>query len=486
MLPPNFQVSPEVKVLINIGALLDIPTGTYYLGKHGESVLNGGLGMFTGITGPGNSFKSTLLHYMQLSALDKVLKTHQTYLSTYDSEVNIHKNRLQDFTQKFPDFKDRDIMTEGIWNITDKLIYFGNQWWKEHREYLIELAKTIKDHMATTPFIDKKTGQLFKMPVPSFTSIDSFTEFDTEEVNNIQKDNELGDSGGNTIHMRMGLAKTRFLMDLPSICGRSNNYILMVAHLGQDMQIGASPYAPQPPKKLPHLSSGQKLKGVTDKFFFLLSNLWQMFDARPLLNKTTTGPEYPRHPNDPQPNDMDLNIVTVKLLRSKSGQSGVMIKLLVSQTEGVLASLSEFHYLKTEEHYGMSGNNVNYHLELLPDVNLTRTTIRTKIDLEPLLPRALNITAEMCQIFKSWRHLDPELICSPKQLYEDIKSLGYDWNVLLRTRGYWVLENDEYPIPFLSTMDLLKMRKGLYFPYWMEQDKSIKPKYAKMMNPTEE
>ena len=115
----------------------------------------------------------------------------------------------------------------------------------------------------------------------------------------------------------------------------------------------------------------------------------------------------------------------------------------------------------------MGGNNINYYLELLPDVNLSRTTVREKIDNDEKLQRALNITAELCQLFEYHRSRYDDLLCTPKELYDDLKALGYDWNVLLDTRGFWVLESDDRFKPFLSTMDLLEMRKGLYKPYWM-------------------
>ena len=47
LLRPTFEQSPDVRILINIGALFDIPTGTYVYGKYGESILNGGLGAVT-------------------------------------------------------------------------------------------------------------------------------------------------------------------------------------------------------------------------------------------------------------------------------------------------------------------------------------------------------------------------------------------------------------------------------------------------------
>ena len=72
----------------------------------------------------------------------------------------------------------------------------------------------------------------------------------------------------------------------------------------------------------------------------------------------------------------------------------------------------------------------------------------------------------MCQMENLWHDMDPTLICTPKQLYDDIKAKGYDWDILLNTRGFWTFDNDSQPTNFLSTMDLLRMRVGLYHPYW--------------------
>ena len=91
----------------------------------------------------------------------------------------------------------------------------------------------------------------------------------------------------------------------------------------------------------------------------------------------------------------------------------------------------------------------------------------------------MNITAELlqCKNFYPWVHTE-ELMCTPKELYEDIKKLGYDWNVLLETRGYYTANQYSNKVPFLSVIDLLKMRKGLYHPYFLKDDKTLKAEYA--------
>jgi len=64
-----------------------------------------------------------------------------------------------------------------------------------------------------------------------------------------------------------------------------------------------------------------------------------------------------------------------------------------------------------------------------------------------------------------------KLNLNPAQVYETIKEMGYDWNILLATRGYWLI--DQYnpgTTPFLSTVDLLMMVKGKYHPWWYPKE----------------
>ena len=105
------------------------------------------------------------------------------------------------------------------------------------------------------------------------------------------------------------------------------------------------------------------------------------------------------------------------------------------------------NYIKENNRYGLDGNNINYNLFIYPECKLARTTVRTKINNDPKLRRAINITAELLQLDIYHPYLKSEgLLCTPQELYEDIKKLGYDWNVLLETRGYWTPNQYEHPI----------------------------------------
>lgn len=473
-----FTQIPSVKVLINVGALLDIPTGTYHKGIHRESILNGGLGGVTGVVGIGNNFKSTILHYMMLSAAERIDCMSETSMGTYDTETNIHESHLSSFLKRFPGLDKPDIFLNGKWNVTDKVQYHANEWYEVLRDFLKSKQKDVKKHMRKTPFLNRDNVTLLEIPTPTFGEVDSLTMFEPENVAKMQEEHELGDSGANTIHMRQGAAKTRFLMELPGLCGAAYHYMLITAHVGKKIEMASGPMGPAPTKHLQYLKNGDVIKGVTEKFFFLMNCCYNSYNAAPLINQGTKATEYPRNPNDNLRLDTDLNEVTLRVLRSKAGPSGMTIPLIVSQSEGVLPSLTEFHYLRESKGYGMQGAEFKI-LDLLPDVKVSRNTVRSKIDALPELRRALTITAEMLQMTELWHHLEEGLLCTPKELYDDLKALGFDWNVLLATRGWWTLDNDKHPIPYLSTMCLLRMRlpkdhKNHYFPYWMNDDKTLK------------
>ena len=153
-LVPGFTPAPVVKAMINIGALYDIPTGFWVTGKHGESLLNGGLGAITGIVGIGNNFKSTIMHYMIMSAMDKILSQRFTTGSTYDTEINVHEDHIQKLAERFPSFAGKDIFAEQYWVNTDSTQYRANKWFEVLKEYLGNKVKA-KELIVDSPFISR-------------------------------------------------------------------------------------------------------------------------------------------------------------------------------------------------------------------------------------------------------------------------------------------------------------------------------------------
>lgn len=475
---PAFTPIDPYKILYNVGCLMDLPTGSYVRGQRGENIINGGLGSLVAVVGKNNTFKSTIMHYMTLSAASKVAGCgYSPYINTYDTEMNIHPERLLYFSKRFEEFSNCDIIDQGEWNITDSTKHMGGEWFGILKNFLRgDKVKKAKDITLATPFIDKK-GSVIVTMFPTFGQVDSLTKFMTSDVEEMGNKNEIGESGGNTIFMRQGLGKARLLAELPIVCNSAAHYTITTAHVVlEGNAIGSSPHQ-MPTKKLQHMKMGEKIKGAPDDFFFLTNSLWQATSSKLLSNKDTKGPEFPRRQGDNEAGSADLNEVAFKLLRNKSGPSGYSFSMIVSQTEGVLASLTEFYFIKENDRYGLEGNNTTYRASLYPSISLMRTTVREQLDKEPRLRRAIKITADMLQIKQLCREL-PFEVPTPKELYEKLGK-EYDWEQLLDTRDHWTFNQYEHPVPFLSTLDLVEMYHGLYVPYWWDAKKAEAKKEGK-------
>ena len=472
-----FGISTEKvkpKILINIGCLMDIPTGFIVTGKKGESIINGGLPQISGLVGRGNNYKSTIMHYMALSAYDKISASHETNMVTYDTEMNTFLERLEDLSKRFEHIPDDIIRSnKGLWTITDKSQMPGNKFALILNEYSENKIKDKDSKITIECFKDPYEDKPLSTLLPSFVEIDSLSEFEAESTIEMLS-NDLDGSDTNTFAMKQALFKSKFLSTLPRLASMSNTFILFTGQVSNKINMATGPAAmAQPVKDLQYLKQGDSIKGISNKFFFLLNSAWFLHTASLLKNKSTEQAEYPVDTSSNQSNE--LNVVKLTQLRSKSGSSGYTISVIVSQDEGVLPTLTEFHHIKENNRFGLSGNNVHYNLDIYPDVSLSRTTIRNKIDSDPRLRRAINITSELLQLSIFNPELETQgLMCTPKELYEDIKKLGYDWNVLLDTRGYWTIDQYTNKVPFLSTVDLLKIRKGLYTPYFLKDNKEKK------------
>lgn len=466
---PAFEEVDPCKIFYNVGALMDIPTGKYVKGQKGENIMNGGLSVFTAVMGKPNTYKTKIARYLMLAGASRAAASGIfPYINTYDTEVNVDVEHCLNLAWKFEPFAGIDLCREKVWSITDKTCHLGNEWFRLLKDFLRnDKIKNRKDYLFETPFLDKDFKPIYTI-FPSFGDMDSVSEFSTADVEDIQNKNDLGDSAGNTIHMRSGLAKTRLLMEIPGICNAASHYMIMTAHVGKEIPMNQGPFT-VPTKQLPHMKPGEVVKGVAGKFLFLSNLLWQTVSTSSLNNQSTKGPEFPKTRERVDEGSLDLNLVTIKLVRNKTGASGTSIDLVISQTEGVLPTLTEFYYIKENGRYGLDGNDRNYNLTLYPDVNLSRTTVREKIDSDPLLRRAIKITADLLQIKTFYKDL-PLPIPEVKDLYEKLEK-QYGWKKLLETRDYWTFKNYEHPIPFLSTLDILEMYHDKYEPYWFHSDK---------------
>jgi len=453
---------PLFRPAFNVGGMMDVPTGKYEFGEHGESIMNGGVASMTGFVSRPNNFKTALAVFV--SAMIRRV-CHESDNVVYDTEGTFYPvGRYTPACHGYHFIGEIDWENDEHFFFTDISRLAGDEFFKTFMDTL----KTKHDHkrwMRTTPFLDinKKPKQAL---YPTTGVIDSFSKLQVTQVLQQYDKNKIGDSKNTTGEMNTGRAKNELFNQLPQLCARTGTYLILTAHVKDKIEMDA--YAPDK-RNLASMKQNTVIGGASG-MYSIPNNVWAITANKHLLNKDRM-PLYPLDNKTAMEGDTDLRILTVENWRGKNGITGLPIEMIVSQTEGYQPSLSEFHYVKENE-FGIGGNNLNYFIELMPDVSLSRTTVRKKIAENAKLRRALEIQAEMLQLFQFHR-VDPDgVFTDPKSLREDLIKLGYDWDVLLNTRGYWVFKEDEkaHPQPFLSTMDLLRMRKGLYVPYWLPAD----------------
>lgn len=474
----NFAMKDRIKpkIYLNVGCCLDIPASSLIVGARGETIYNGGLGQILGIVGAGNNYKSTITHYLSLAAGRSIMEATPTYLMTRDTEINVNIDRLEKLAQRFPVYGEHPITSEDAsWIVTDSTSISDNAWAAELFKYMEEKMKDKSNYIKLECFLDPYTKKPMEVPIPTIVSLDSLTAFEADSVSEMLS-GDLDSKDTNTYAMKQGLFKTKFISQLPAKCTASGTYMLLTAHTGEKVNMETKPWL-EPSKKLQYLKAGDNIKGVGSNFTFYTNIAYQAHTGSPFYNQGTKGPEYPKDSNDIMKND--LNKVTLTALRNKAGASGIDIEILISQNEGVLPTLTEFHLLRTNKSntpgWGISGNDRSYHLDLRPDVSLSRTTVRGKIDNDPRLRRAIQLTAELLQLSQYHKPImSTEAWCTPAELYQDLKEQGYDWDRLLDTRSYWTPNQYTHQVPYLSAVDLLKMRKGLYQPWWYDK-KDLKP-----------
>lgn len=467
-----FQSAPPIRPMFNAGCLFDIATGIYISGDHGEMILNGGVPHITGVSGRGETGKSLIIDYFFLCLMDR----YNADGVIYDTEQTKTRQRVTNLCQRFEHLKHTDLFEAMRLVISDAATMAGDIFFKALKDFLSDKKKNLKGKLKTTPFI--LSGEKIKIIPPTAGMIDSFSQWTPTTVMSMQDKNDVGASERNTEAMKAGNARSQLMSELPTLTSSAGCYIFLAAHLGDEIVMDQ--HAPSK-KKLTFLKGDQKMKRVPENYTFLTNNLWLTTKMSVMKKSGSKELEYPIGLAGDSEGNTDLSVIELQLLRSKSASAGRIFDIIVSRAEGVLPHLTQFHYIKEHDRWGLGGNVQNYFLELCPDIALSRTTVRNKIDDNANLRRALEISAELLQIKEFW-NVDKALMCTPKELYEDLAKQGYRWDILLEhTRGYWMLEEDitdETPY-FLSTMDLMRMRVDQYKPWWYDEALAKYPEEGK-------
>lgn len=483
---PNYGgQAPKVRVRFNTGTLLDIPSGEYVRGKHGEMILNAGIPNIMGIVARPNQFKTAFL-------TDQIANAHHYYggnITVYDSDASQQTNRFTHLYEQTTGVE-IDLIETGELQLIDNTVAHGEEFHQITRSEVRRIG-TDKNNRFATPFLDYNES-FIHVKMPQFIAIDTLSALPIEAIEEKQEKHQAGDSKRNTEDMTKGKVKSQIISEMPALANAYGAKFIMTAQLRDIIQIDSNS---PPKKKLATLRADVNIVGAPPVFLEQTNQLWCIISTTPLLNDDGT-PDYPSQKmgmtlgkNKKTAKDRDLTEIEISALRGKGGMSGIPIYLVGTQTDGFNHPLSRWHYLRrysdetTKKPYGTEGTNTGWYLSIHPDKKFTRITVNDILAEDPKLCRALEITSDIHQILYSMRAFPRELICDPKTLYEDIKALGYNWDKILEeTRGVWLFGDGDLKTMSpdakwpLTTADLLNIRAGHYVPYWLKEAKWTTPK----------
>lgn len=431
---------------LNTGTLFDIQTGVFIPGDHGGMVLNGGLTTTNAVVGREQMFKSTELFSYVIQAM---LRYPQSECYVYDTEYSLKKERLIQFAPEldYASFNERMI-------IQTPMDLTAGEWFANIKKIQAHKLAKAKDYMVDSPLLDPRTGKRLKVWIPTFVVVDSWSVFSSEQVQEVMDTKVLGSSDTNMIFMKDGIIKKMMLSQIPRMAATAGMYFMLSAHIGNKFEL--NPYAPSN-KSLPLMKSTDKPKTVGSEFNFLMSNYIQMHSVSPLIESKE--PIYPLEGSG----DSELNEVVSIMLRCKNNMSGTLLRTVVSQRAGILPDMSNYHYLRKNDYFGLIGNS-REHKPAMTDIALSRGTVRKKLG-DPKLCHALELIAQLSYIQDNWAGNitgDVDFSMKPKALAEKLLANdGPTTDDILSSRSWWTYDKTNTQ-PFMSLYDVLAIAQGVY------------------------
>lgn len=446
MIMDSFKKGNDILVpYVNTGTMFDLYTGKFKPGIGDSWVLDGGLSQCLGISGRGQTYKSSLAGSLFANAL---LVHPLAEALVYETEGTIaSEERYDDFVPESTPVSKRI----NFYNSNDMSL---TEFYEVFRQYVDYKLKNKKDFIVDSPFLNPDTGKPYKCWVPTFVIIDSYSRARTSKGDDIYEKNTLDDPSTNTVFMVEANVKTRLMNDFPIRCTKAGMYSILTAHVGN--KIDMDPYN-KTPKQLQYMKGIDKMKNVGSNFEFLTTTLVQTLGASTLYasDKDKTC-RYPTKDSTP----VEVNQVDTMMVRCKNNAAGIKLPFVISQYQGILNAVTDFHFLRENKNYGLDvqGNNQAFSPIIYPDHWVRRTNIRDLCDNDYALYRALELIAQLCFIqamWSTWRM--PDFIRMPPEEFADKLKNSHSCSVdrVLQSTGTWSTSKQERER--LTILDVLRL-----------------------------
>lgn len=444
---------PQIKETVgfNTDSIFDLMSGDVARMFDGKWGCRGGFGpAVSGISARQGSYKSTF----NVSLAMRMCSIYQTELIIFDSEDAI--TRSKDRILRAAGEHAGVLSEENIIALDAKNKYDLESMREQIRDIGERKKAMGKDAFFTTPFIDPKTGERVKVYRPTVIFIDSYSQCSCNEEKEKVNEKGLDDGAAKTLYMLDANKKTTVISNLSRYASEYGIEILTSAHYGS--KINMDPYAPNP-KAGQWMGMNESPKNVGSKWGFLTSPCYRINSCVKLIDDGKTC-KYKIAGNS---NNLDLNEIVVIMDRCKNNASGTTHPFVVSQADGLLTDVSDYHYIRqSNKGFSMTGNNVTHQPFLLPDVNLTRNTFRGICKTDKRVIRALQLGAQLAYVQNNWNAASWEfpLKVAPDKLVEVLLSDKNKMSTdrILSSRSYWLpdeLTTKDTP-EYMSIFDILE------------------------------
>jgi hypothetical protein len=455
----------QYRPYINTGGPLDIVNGKYIPKADGGWALSGGLGLTTAGIAKANKFKSTLINGALINGLARFPES-ELYL--YDSEEALDKKRLIGFSSLH--VHDEAKRQEHLDDLDTRVRLYNTQssrgesldaWFDFMKELRDKKVKDAKNWEVETELFDPMTGKPYRMLLPTFIGIDSWTEAPVAQLNirneEITADTEM--SKQRTIFMEEGLKKGMLMRQLPRICAQGGFALGMTGHLGTKVSMDGKPLA----KDMAFMKQDETVKSMGNKFYFLMSSIFKIDNTKVLNGKND--PNESEYPMGDDISATELQELMVSLPRTKNVNSGTQVQLVSSQRFGVMYGLSYYNFLRNNKYFGM-GSPTKVRNPFLGDRDIGRTKIFKASTTSYEVERALELTYQLFMIQSTWTLMGQpvDYSISVEEFVDKLQKSSYAVDDILNSRGWWTYTDAKVDRPYLTLPDILSMLDGTYQP----------------------
>lgn len=427
----TFKTDTNFIPYINTGTIYDILTGKFKSSTDNRWVLDGGLSPCAGISGRGNLFKSSLAG----SLLSRAMIAHpEAHAIVYDSELNVSG------VDRYDEIGPRGCNVSDRITFTTPLDYNLTSFYEEFLNLVNERIKHKKDFMVDSPFRNPRDGKPYKVWIPAFVLIDSFSRARSSKSDKKTEEKAVDDSSQQTAAMEDGGVKTRIMNDIVTRSAKAGIYVIMTAHIGDKIDMNS--YMPTP-KQMQYMKQSDKLKNVGSAFTFLTTTLTQMLRAQ-VLQDSNKNCLYSTEFSSPT----EISEVDAILVRCKNNASGLTCPFIMSQFQGLLDAVTNLNILRSHNNFGLEvkGNNTSFSTILTPNQSFSRNTVRDFTDSHYEVSRALELLSQLCFIQTFWNtwNLPPFIRMDVRDMAELLTtSKTLSMNRVLNSTGVWSTSKQE-------------------------------------------